>query len=276
MKYIFDQQIMKKYFGSHYTNTPHKFHHILVDEAQDFPGNWLELLDSMLNKREKSNIWIFEDPFQVVRRNTARPSNSEIDLRFARHSLTKVVRNTHNVFEAYSYCYEDLREKVSSAMEDFSNEVLSSPTVNHSVYGKSPEYISGESAYHLRHSLVSTVKRLHEQQGVPFFDVAIITENKTEANNVTTLLRDENVKCADAEEWCQLKYSKNGKRDPPITVDSYQRFKGLEARVLIFFIPISWTPRDMDVYVGFSRSFCHLVVIGTKKVIDGIRRDDRD
>ncbi|XP_028391637.1 uncharacterized protein LOC114516369 isoform X2 [Dendronephthya gigantea] len=273
ISYIIDQQIIKKYFGSHFTYTRHKFHHILVDEAQDLPGNWLGLLDSMLNKREKSSIWIFEDPFQVVRRNTARPRNYEINQRFTRHSLTKVVRNTHNVYEAYSHCYDDLREKVTSATADFSNEELSPPTVNHSVYGKSPEYIPGESVDQLNNLLITTIKELQEQ-GVPLFDMAIITCG-TEVNRVVTLLQDESIKSVNSEKWCELKYSKNGKNDPPVTVDSYQRFKGLEARVLIFFIPKGWTPRDMDIYVGFSRSFCHLVVIGTSQVIQKIRYDDR-
>ena len=65
MKYILEEPgILRKYFQSNYTRTK-KFRHILVDEAQDLPGDWLELLGELLNKKDKSNMWIFEDPFQV-------------------------------------------------------------------------------------------------------------------------------------------------------------------------------------------------------------------
>lgn len=77
VNYILSEHILKKYFTSKYTNT-NKFRHILVDEAQDLPGNWLELLDELLNKREKSNMWIFEDPFQVCTIKICRKCNKQI------------------------------------------------------------------------------------------------------------------------------------------------------------------------------------------------------
>ena len=50
-----------------------------MDEAQDLPGNWLELLDGLLNKQEKSsNMWVFEDPFQVRTIKICRTRNEQI------------------------------------------------------------------------------------------------------------------------------------------------------------------------------------------------------
>jgi hypothetical protein len=262
--YILEQEILKKYFKSKYTNTS-KYRHILVDEAQDLPGNWLALLDAMLNKKEKSNLWVFEDPFQVVRRNATRPDNAW----FKKHSLTKVFRNTHNIFKAYQHCYESLREEVVSIEKSFSNEELSSPSVDHDVHGLSPEYITAENDDQLKDSLLTTLKALHSQ-GVPFCDVAVIT-CATTVSYVTEVLKAENVKCEKADKHPALKYTKN-KGVSPVFVDSYQRFKGLESKVLIFLIPNGWEPRPMDIYVGFSRSFCHLVVIGTSRMINDIKR----
>ena len=52
MKHILEEPgILRKYFQSKYTDTK-KFRHILVDEAQDLPGDWLELLRELLNKKE--------------------------------------------------------------------------------------------------------------------------------------------------------------------------------------------------------------------------------
>ena len=267
MDYILEQEILKKYFKSKYTNTL-KYRHILVDEAQDLPGKWLALLDAMLNKNEKSDLWVFEDPFQAVRRNITRPDNT----RFKKHSLTKVFRNTHNIFEAYQHCHERLRKEVISTNKSFSEKELSPPRIHHDVYGKSPEYISVESTQ-LKVSLVSSLKRL-QREGVAFLDVAVVTCSTEVRDEITNYLETAGIKWENAEEGIKLKYSEI-KGDPPVIVDSYQRFKGLEAKVLIFFIPSGWTPRDMDIYVGFSRSFCHLIVIGTSSVIDNIKKDQR-
>ena len=244
-----------------YTKTP-KYHHILVDEAQDLPGNWLTLLKAILRKHQKSNIWIFEDPFQVVRRFVARPEMK----RFEKHCLTKVLRNPHNVFEAYQHCHARLREQVPK--ESFSEGELTQPTIDHNVYGLSPEYISGESDNQLENSLVSTLKRLR-RKGVAFSDVAVITCGNEVPAEVKRCLEDAHIKSEDAVE------STKSKREYVI-VDSYQRFKGLESKVLVFFIPRGWTPREVDIYVGFSRSFCHLIVIGTSKIINHIKQQQSD
>lgn len=242
---------------------PYKYRHILVDEAQDLPGKWLSLLYAMLEKKE-SNIWIFEDPFQVVRRNTKRPENGN----FTKYSLTKVFRNTHNVFEAYQHCYKSLREQVIATEESFSKEELSQPCIDHDVYGLSPEYIPGENNDQLGDALVSTMKALLSKR-VLFSDVAVITCG-TEVNQVRKILENGKIMWKDADGRRSSQPNKDN--HPPVIVDSYQRFKGLEAKVLIFFIPSGWEPRPMDIYVGFSRSFCHLVVIGTSRMINDIKR----
>ena len=236
-----------------------------MDEAQDLPGNWLQLLEAILRRRAQSNIWIFEDPFQVVRRNVTRPEME----RFKKHSLTKVFRNPHNVFESYQHCHASLREQVPK--ESFSEEELTQPTIDHNVYGLSPEYISGESDNQLGVVLVTTLKRL-QQQGVAFSDVAVITCGNEVPAEVKRCLENAHIKSEDAVESTKSKYSKRKREDPPVIVDSYQRFKGLESKVLVFFIPRGWTPRDVDIYVGFSRSFCHLIVIGTSRIINHIKQ----
>ncbi len=260
---------MDKYVRSRYANTS-KYRHILVDEAQDLPGNWLKLLEAILRKRAQSNIWIFEDPLQVVRRNVTRPEME----RFEKHSLTKVFRNTHNVFESYKHCHASLREQVPK--ESFSEEELTQPIIDHNVYGLSPEYISGESDNQLKHALLSRLQHL-QQQGVAFSDVAVITCGGDEVrDDVKDYLEDARIKSENAVKATKSKYSKRKRKDPPVIVDSYQRFKGLESRVLVFFIPRGWTPRDVDIYVGFSRSFCHLIVIGTRKMINKIKQQQSD
>ena len=260
INYIMKNNLLAKYATSRYTHTP-KFHHILVDEAQDLPGNWLQLLDGLLQEG-KSDICIFEDPFQVVRGNAARPRSESA--RFKKHSLTRVFRNTRNVFEAYQHCRETLRDQVCSIEGSSSDKDLSPPTVDHNVFGLSPEYITKENDQQLKDELVFTLKRL-QTRGVILLDVAVITCGN-EVRNLRHYLETKGIQCENAE-----KDFKRNMPDPPIIVESYQRFKGLESKVLIFFIPLSWEPQDVDIYVGFSRSFCHLIVIGTNRVISAIK-----
>jgi superfamily I DNA and RNA helicase len=268
--YILENKILTKYATSRYTHTP-KYHHVLVDEAQDLPGRWLELLDGIVRKTGQSHISIFEDPVQVVRRNAERPEIA----RFQMHSLKKVIRNTHNVFEAYEYSHESLREEAASMERSLSDKELSPPTIEHNVYGQTPEYITEGSGEQLKHELVATLERL-QSQGVVFLDIAIITCGN-EVQNVTDHLKTAGIRCENAEKAVELKYSnKRRKSDIPVIVDSYQRFKGLESKVLIYFIPPSWKPDDVDIYVGFSRSFCHLIVIGTHKTINNIKERQED
>ena len=256
---------MQKFFSSNYTKTS-KFLHILVDEAQDLPGEWLTLLNEMLNKAKKSFLWIFEDPFQTVRRNTTRPDNE----RFTKYHLTKVFRNPHSVFEAYQHVYKSLKDYVSTNnVGSFSNDELTPPSISHDVYGMAPEYIIAETDNELKTSLLSTLNELREK-GVRFSDVAVITWRVEEAKQIRRYLKSGNIDCNDADQCSQWKYNPE-KPNPPVIVDSYQRFKGLESKVLIFLVSSFWEPRKQDIYVSFSRSFCHLIVIANTIVIKHIK-----
>ena len=198
----------------------------------------------------------------MVRRNAARPKSESS--RFEKHSLTRVFRNTHNIFEAYQYCRETLRDQVREIEGSLSDKDLSPPTVEHNVFGLAPEYITKESDKQLKEELVVTLKRL-KSRGVISLDIAVITYGN-EACNLRHYLETKGIKCEKAEEDFERNMS-----DPPVIVESYQRFKGLESKVLIFFIPSLVEPQDVDIYVGFSRSFCHLIVIGTNRVISAIK-----
>ena len=175
------------------------------------------------------------------------------------------------MFEAYQHCRETLREQVTAIETSLSDEELSSPTIEHDVYGKSPEYITQESNLQLNNALVATLDRL-QSQGVERLDVAVITCGNDACNDVREHLKTAGIKSENAEDALKLKNSKRNKSEFPIIVESYQRFKGLESKIVIFFIPSFWQPQDVEIYVGFSRSFCHLIVIGTSKMISEIKR----
>lgn len=201
---------------------------------------------------------------QVVRKHTNRPEKSG----FTSYVLTKVLRNTHNIYEAYHHFYRNLLVDVVSVEESqLSNKELSPPIVDHGIYGLSPEYIVGENVCEL---LISTLKDWHDRKKVPYSDMAVITETVTAADSTRKVLEECGIKSEDAVTCLESKYKVKGK--PGLCVESYQRFKGLEARLIIFYIQKGWEPQDVDIYVGFSRSFCHLIVIGTSKIIEELKQ----
>ena len=201
---------------------------------------------------------------QVVRRDANRPEIA----RFTSHVLTKVIRNTHNIFEAYQHCYSSLLEEVVSEEESqLSNQELCQPTIDHDVYGLSPEYITGENVS----VLITTLKEWHDSKKVAYSDMAVITESAVEVRKTREVLEGNGIKTENAETYLKNKYK--GKSKPDLPVESYQRFKGLEAKVLIFYIPKGWAPQYVDIYVGFSRAYCHLIVIGPSRIINKLNQN---
>ena len=177
-------------------------------------------------------------------------------------------RNTHNIFKAYQHCYSSMLEKVVSVEESqLSNQELVPPTIDHDVYGLSPEYITGENVG----VLITKLKEWHDSKKVFYSDMAVITESAIEANNTRKALEENRIKTEDAETYLNNKYKGKGKAGLP--VESYQRFKGLEAKVLILYIPKGWAPQDVDIYVAFSRAYCHLIVIGPSRIINELNQN---
>ncbi|XP_028407383.1 uncharacterized protein LOC114530012 [Dendronephthya gigantea] len=247
-----DESILKKYFSSNYTKVFRKYQHILVDEAQDLPDNWLDLLCKMLHCK-RSSIWVFKDPYQVVRRNITTVTN--VPVKFTRHWLSKVIRNPRNVFEAYKKCYESLCEAGS--------EELVPPSINHHVYGLEPRYIVAKDDNSMLSELVSTIQDLLKKR-VNCCDIAILTCGNVETrDNIEACLQNNKIKHQDAD-----KHTSQNRLT--VTVDSYQRFKGLEEKIIIFCVPSGWAPRlrDQDVYVTLSRALCQVIVIAPKKIVE--------
>ena len=173
--FILQSNLLEKYFKSNFTKTS-KYRHILVDEAQDLPGKWLKLLFAMLNKKENPCLWVFQDPFQVVRRDAELPDTHEkARLRFTHCYLTKVLRNTHNIFQAYQHCYDSLCKPISR---------LKPPAINHDVHGLPTQYIPADDM-ELHPTLISTLQELQRKK-VAFYEVAVITCGNTAIDDIKT------------------------------------------------------------------------------------------
>ncbi len=77
--------------------TGHKFDALVIDEAQDFPDNWWPPLLASLRDPTKAQIATFRDDNQAVFRQSGRH-----DLPFVNVTLTKNLRNTRQIADAFS------------------------------------------------------------------------------------------------------------------------------------------------------------------------------
>ncbi|XP_046846581.1 uncharacterized protein LOC124440270 [Xenia sp. Carnegie-2017] len=247
VEFILRNKGVDKYFCPKFVSRKYTF--LLVDEAQDLSGEWIKLLEDLLIKN-KGAMYVFEDPFQNVR-GTESPQSGH----FNHYSLHKVLRNTHNTFKAYKGCYEQLATETGH---------LPLPTIDHAVFGLEPWYKSENTKEKLQARLLSTVEELRGK-GIRYDDIAIISSSWGKVDLVEFLTNK--IPYCDAEESTKKKNEKINS----VIVDSYQKFKGLEAKVLIFYIPVGWTPRYEDIYVSLSRAFCHPIVLGGGMEIDRIK-----
>ena len=250
-----------------------KYQFILVDEAQDLSGRWLKLMNSMLNKKQNScSIWVFSDPYQMVRRGTEMPDETELE-GFETLVLTRVLRNTREVFEAYQYCFNSQDNSIRRTN-------LGKPVVEHDVYGSSPEYIKVESDQEFDQAVLHKINELYSKK-VSLLDIAVLTQGNARSNDFSSreklkeFLTSNKIPCQDCVEGTKKRHYKRKRKGPSVTIDTLQRFKGLEAKVLMFCIVGDWSPRDCDLYVGFSRSFCHLIVIGKGRTIEEINEKQK-
>lgn len=250
----------------------YKYRHILIDEAQDHSGEWLRLFKNLLNKTLASSIWVFSDSYQVVRREIDMPDKTQKE-DFQERTLRKVVRNTHEVFNAYQHVFADINATESS----------SKPVVEHNVYGVEPEYIVAQNEEEIQDKVLEKLKELLEKKvSNRDLEIAVITHGNSHSflgpkpsDTIRKFLESNEISCTDAEEGTRMRHYKKIPRNKVI-VDTVQRFKGLEAKVLIFCIVGDWKPRDVDVYVAFSRSFCHLIVIGKSDTITEIKTKQKE
>ena len=244
------------------------FRYIFVDEAQDFDGDWLDVINRLRYQPvlAESSIWVFSDAYQAIRYQAQNRVITEKLEKFpVKRCLTNVVRNTHEVFKTYDYYFED---------ERFSNAQLR-PSVSHEVYGAAPKYESVLNNKEAYYAIKNEIELLRKEK-IPMIDVAIIAQNQNVRDKIAKFFKHVEINWVDAIVGAKIKLGYGHTvydqvPDNPVILESLQRFKRLESKVLIFCILNDWEPRDVDLYVGFSRAFCRLVVIGIPKFFQELR-----
>ncbi|MGD8352591.1 MAG: NERD domain-containing protein [Pseudomonadota bacterium] len=215
-----------------------KFDAIVVDEGQDFTGEWWTALQLALSDPDQGILYVFFDDNQRLYRNTdALPRDLDV------FPLTKNLRNTKPIHNLANNYYAGW--KLDAAGPE----------------GREPEFIEAGSDSAVRSEVSRCLHRLVREEKVHPEDIAVLTGRSRDKS----ILGKEDV--IGAFSICCGETPERGK----VVFDSIRRFKGLERPVIILAELEEVLDSPEILYVGITRANAHLVVVGRREVIEALR-----
>lgn len=217
---------------------------IVVDEAQDFGQEYWFPIELLLADADESTLFLFYDHNQAVySRVSTFPISDEPFL------LTRNCRNTRFIHDA-AYRY-------------YSGEPTEPPPID----GGPIEVIDGPSRGSQAKRVHALVARLISEEQVPARDVAVLVPGRGH-RDYYDLLRERPLPRPAT--WAFERY---GLRDG-VRVDTWNRFKGLEAGLLVVWGADELSP-ELDceqLYVTLSRAKSRLYLVGRQAKCEALYR----
>lgn len=218
---------------------------IVADEGQDFLPLWWTAVDAGLAPDGMTLVRIFYDSNQRVYGSASRIPE-EVTSPSTR--LTLNLRNTQCIHRVVRRHYQ-----------------------GHEIESNGPEgvdvrWIVADSKHDVRRRITDYVRRLTGVEGVGHGDIAVLAAAE---NEIGDILREGRLG--------KLRVGRcDAKADGHIVVDTVRRFKGLERPVVIIAATTAIVLDSELPYVALSRARTHLVVVGSAKVLERLRRPDGD
>ncbi|MGH9194966.1 MAG: ATP-binding domain-containing protein, partial [Acidimicrobiia bacterium] len=210
---------------------------VVVDEGQDFMPPWWESLELMMARPEEDPFYVFVDTAQQLYRSDWRPpfEGNRADLDI----------NCRNTLE--------IANRVSALFGS------SQPTLGTS--GPEPQFVTAKSDAASLGKLEDLLELFLEREKLNPSQVVILSPQRPTVD----LLRGRTL----------AGYGLVAPGEDGVVVETIQRFKGLEADVVILLLPQLEGDGDRALaYVGMSRASVQLVVVGPASVRAGLKWDD--
>ncbi len=207
---------------------------IIVDEAQDFGEEFWLPVELLLRDETTSALFLFFDHNQAVyKRVSSFPISDEPFL------LTRNCRNTVHIHEA-AYRY-------------YRGEHTEPPTIN----GEAVSIIGAPSRGSQAKRLHAHLTRMIDQERVRPEDVAVLVPSVGHREYYRAL---SDRPLPSGSQWSIEEYGVSG----GVRVDTFQRFKGLEAAVVYLWGADSFRPNSEQetLYVTLSRAKSRLILVG--------------
>lgn len=207
------------------------FDAIIVDEAQDFEGTWLQALRLLLTDPDDGIYYVFFDPRQaLMAKSEELPGDLDVfPLDWNCRSTLSIARRVSGVF---------------------GDEVLAIGTE-----GRPTQWVNAESAEEGVPAAQALVDTLLSEEGLTPDQVVVLADNRASVERLQRMV------VGDAS---FVELGRVG-----VVVETVHRFKGLEADVVVLLLG-GFAADEMQArtlaYVGMSRARTMLVVIGPKSL----------
>lgn len=209
---------------------------IIVDEGQDFRGNWWIPLQCLLHDPDQGILYVFFDDNQNLYRAT-----QSISLELAPFPLTRNCRNTQHIHKTVMQFYKSDQMPLAQGP-----------------LGRPVELHTYADARELKRTLSRVLHRLVAEESLPTEDIVILTPKGRERSALWHLGPVGNFQLT--ERWT----TGGGE----VFCSTIHSFKGLESPVVILTEIEPYAARDSDLllYVGCSRACNHLIVIASTRL----------
>lgn len=206
--------------------------HIVIDEAQDFQGNWWIAMEAALGP--DGVMRIFSDTNQRVYFNRSVPAQ---DLKLVPIRLVRNLRNTKSIHAAAAVHY------------DGPEIVAEGP------HGLAVNWIEALTPDEMVKAAYAEVRRLVYQEDVATGDIAVLLPNAEWVEKFLIAASRSHLEFADCTDLTSER----------VIVDTARRFKGLERPVIVVAIADSELARIELAYVAFSRARYFLSVVARQQ-----------
>jgi superfamily I DNA and RNA helicase len=216
-----------------------RFDAIIVDEGQDFEGDWLSTLGQLLRDPDEGIFYIFYDESQnLYNRNPRFPA-------WPTFKLTRNVRNTDPIHQVVAQ-YHDGKE----------------PFFAGGVSGPAPMFVPTDEHPDEAAAVGFAIETL-VSQGVPHDWIAVLCP-RSKANSRWQ---------PETTHWASFRPTWSLEaRDGRITCSTIYSFKGLERPAIIVTeldqLPVDPVRRQRLLYTACSRAKTHLVIVGDRALME--------
>lgn len=211
-----------------------RYQHIIVDEGQDFRSHWWPALDSLL--APAGRLIVFHDSNQRLYGDLAK---LPADLIAVPISLNQCLRNTKRIHELVMHHYKG------------------EPVIGSDVVGERPVAVVTENPAAVTEACRKIVTRLVDVERIALEDIVILIARETDRPALCkagTLGPYATKHCDEI-------------RDGAITVDTVERFKGLDGKAVILIASPQLVVDYDSAYVATSRARTHLIALGDRAAL---------
>ena len=222
-----------------YTVSPINYDAIIIDEGQDFREEFWLSIEILLDSNANANFYVFQDCNQAIyNRCEFIPIDSEPLYLFDNCRNTRAIHRL-----AYKY-YRGVEVEESD------------------IDGSPVDFITKDALKDQADEITSLVRVLINKEHIAPRDIVVITEGSFDtARNLLDETRQ-------PVGWA----FKSSHVENEVLVDTAKRFKGMESKLLIFWILDDSLLTESLLYVATSRARLRLWIVGKKSVIDFISK----